>query len=127
MPTSLIDIEALMPEPEGQWRPEVQAEGVEPTDSRRIGTEASWILLTWNLAHRFAWLTLDTAEGRPPLWQRTLTLPERLADVDTIRHLTHLAHLCDSLYAASPEAVDLIPQLMDTLLDFRLFLEQLED
>lgn len=128
VPTILIDLDELTPEPEDEWQPEVmQAEAVEPTDSRRIGTDESWIELTWNLAHRFAWLTLYTTEGRTPLWQRTLTLPERLADVDTIRHLTFLAHLCYSLYAASVDVGDLIPQLMDTLLDFRLFLEQLEN
>lgn len=129
VPTTLIDLEELTPEPEDElWQPEVmQAQTVEPTDSKRIGTDDSWIELTWNLAHRFAWLTLYTAEGRPPIWQRTITLPERLADVDIVRHLTHLAHLCYSLYAASADAVDLIPQLLDTLLDFRLFLEQLED
>jgi len=131
VPTSLIDLEALTPEPEDElWRPEaMQAESVEPTDSKRIGTDESWIELTWNLEHRFAWLTLYTAEGRTPLWQRTITLPEmpHEAEVDLIRHLTHLANLCYSLWAASADAVDLIPQFLDTLFDFRLFLEQLED
>lgn len=131
VPTALIDLEALTPEEDDElWLPEVmQAQAVESTDSKRIGTDESGIELTWNLAHWFAWLTLYTAEGRPPLWQRTLTLPEmpHEADVDLIRHLTHLARLCYSLYAASSDAIDLIPQLLDTLLDFRLFLEQLED
>ncbi len=130
VPTALTSVESITPEPDDElWLPEDQAEAVEPTDLRRIGTDESWIELTWNLAHRFAWLTLYTAEGRTPLWQRTLTLPEmpHEADVSLTRHLTHLARLCYSLYAASTDAVDLIPQLMDTLFDFRLFLEQLED
>ena len=97
--------------------------------SRRIGTDESWIQLTWNLEHRTAWLTLYIAEGEITIecWQRTIRVPTMRyeEDVDVIRHLTQLASLCYSLYAASPDAANLTTELIDTLLDFRLFLEAL--
>ena len=97
--------------------------------SRRIGTDESWLELTWNLNHRLAFLTLYTAEGDTPIkcWQRRIVIPQMRyeEDVDVIRHLTQLANLCYSLYAASRDATKITTELMDTLLDFRLFLEAL--
>ena len=118
-------------EPEDDfWHPEVMsAETIGSDGAKCIGTDESWIQLTWNLEHRTAWLTLYIAEGETPIkcWQRRITIPDIRyeEDVDVIRHLTQLANLCYSLYAASPDAANIVTDLMDTLLDFRLFLEAL--
>lgn len=115
---------------EALWEAEaMQTETVEMEGVRQIGTDESWIQLTWNLEHRTAWLTLYVTEGETAIecWQRTIRIPTMPyeEDVDVIRHLTQLANLCYSLYAASRDAANLTTELMDTLLDFRLFLEVL--
>ena len=120
--------------PEGgddeRWEAEVmQAETVDMDGVRQIGTDESWLELTWNLNHRVVFLTLYTAEGDTPIkcWQRRITIPQMRyeEDVDVIRHLTQLANLCYSLYAASPDASNIVTELMNTLLDFQHFLEAL--
>ena len=132
VPTALVAIEGnnLDTHDDERWEVEVmQAETVFMDGVRQIGTDESWLELAWNLNHRLAFLTLYTAEGDTPIkcWQRRITIPEMRyeEDVDVIRHLTQLANLCYSLYAASPDAANITTELMDTLLDFRLFLEAL--
>ena len=107
----------------------MQAETIEMDDVRQIGTDESWLELTWNLHHRLAFLTLYTAEGDTPIkcWQHRITIPQMLyeEDTDVLKHIFNLAHLLYSFYAAGPDAVELVPQMADILLDFRLFLEGL--
>ena len=45
------------------------------------------------------------------------------ADVDIVRHLTFLAHLLYSAYAASSDVIRFIPHLTDILLSFGRFVE----
>lgn len=131
VPTIIAETEELTPDfEEDLWHPEVmQAQMADSQGLKRIGTDESWLELAWNLNHRLAFLTLYTAEGDTPIkcWQRRITIPEMRyeEDVDVIRHLTQLANLCYSLYAASPDASNIVTELMDTLLDFRHFLEAL--
>ena len=107
----------------------MQAETIEMDDVRQIGTDESWLELTWNLHHRLAFLTLYTAEGDTPIkcWQHRITIPQMRyeEDTDVLKHIFNLAHLLYSFYAAGPDAVELVPQMADILLDFRLFLEGL--
>ena len=118
-------------EPEDDlWHPEVMsAETICSDGAKCIGTDESWIQLTWNLEHRTAWLTLYVTEGETTIecWQRTIRIPTMRyeEDVVVIRHLTQLANLCYSLYVASRDAANIVTDLMDTLLDFRHFLEAL--
>ena len=112
------------------WEAEtLQQENLEMEGMQHIGTDESWLELAWNLHHRVAFLTLYTAEGDTPIkcWQRRITIPQMRyeADTDVLRHIFNLAHLIYSFYAAGPDAVDLVPQMADTLLDFRLFTEGL--
>ena len=57
-------------------------------------------------------------------WHQKISIPEMPyeAEADIIRHLTQLANLFYSLYAATPDVVDLVPEMLDTLLNFRHFL-----
>ncbi len=133
-PTALAFVEEITPvdDDDELWLPEVmQAQTVQPDGIKRIGNDESWIELSWNLHHRLAWLTLHAQNFDQPLpmWQRQIAIPEmeHESDVDLIRHLTMLANLLYSLYAATEEALDLVTPMMDTLLDFRQFLEGLED
>ena len=132
VPTILLSIgnDLNVDDDQALWEVEtLQQENLEMDGVRQIGTDESWLELAWNLHHRLAFLTLYTAEGETPIkcWQRRITIPEMRyeEDVDVIRHLTQLANLCYSLYAASPDAANIVTDLMDTLLDFRLFLEAL--
>ena len=115
---------------EALWEAEtLQQENLEMEGMQHIGTDESWLELAWNLHHRVAFLTLYTAEGDTPIkcWQRRITIPQMRyeAATDVLRHIFNLAHLIYSFYAAGPDAVDLVPQMADTLLDFRLFTEGL--
>ena len=63
----------------------MQAETIEMDDVRQIGTDESWLELTWNLHRRLAFLTLYTAEGDTPIkcWQHRITIPQMLYEEDT--------------------------------------------
>ncbi len=130
VPTTLLGIgdDLNVDDDEALWEAEtLQQEHLEIEGSRRIGTDESWLELTWNLNHRVAFLSLHTAEASTAIWRRRITIPEMRyeEDTDVLRHIFNLAHLLYSFYAAGPDAVDLVPQMADTLLDFRLFLEGL--
>ena len=132
VPTTLLGIgnDLNADDDQALWEAEtLQQENLEMDGARRIGTGESRLELTWNLNHRVAFLTLYTAEGDTPIkcWQRRITIPQMRyeEDTDVLRHIFNLAHLLYSFYAAGPDAVDLVPQMADTLLDFRLFTEGL--
>jgi hypothetical protein len=132
VPTTLLGIgdDLNVDDDQALWEAEtLQQENLEMEGIQHIGTDESWLELAWNLNHRLAFLILYTAEGETPIkcWQRRITIPEMRyeQDTDVLRHIFNLAHLLYSFYAAGPDAVDLVSQIADTLLDFRLFLEGL--
>jgi hypothetical protein len=127
------NIEALNPEPEDEpWLHEVVREDtIEPEGTKHIGTDESWIQLTWNFTHRIAFLTFYTAEGETSIecWRETMWMPEMSneTDINIVRHLTHLANLCYSLWAASLDGVSLVSPFAETLFNFRSFLERVDE
>jgi hypothetical protein len=74
-----------------EWWAVAPAEPFEPEGSQRIGTDDSFLEISWNFAHRVAFLTLYTAAPTPvECWQYRFDIPEGLSDVDVLRHLYHL-------------------------------------
>ena len=103
-------------------------EDIPPEGIRRIPPDGyepdPWIELAWNLNQGWAWLTLYVTPGDLPVeqWHQKFSIPDIAEGTTVIRHLTHLANLLHSVYTASPDGVALIPQMTDTLLNFRDFL-----
>jgi hypothetical protein len=109
-----------------EWWEVAPAEPFEPEGSQRLGTDDSFLEISWNLAHRVAFLTLFVAAPMPvECWQYRFDIPQGLDDVDVLRHLYHLVFVLQSLYQSRLNAVDIVPQLAGALLDFRHFLEGL--
>jgi len=107
------------------WNPELlQLAIVKSAGSQRIGTCESWIELSWDISSRVALLQLYATENEDEAptqqWERTIQIPEMPyeAEVDLVRHLTILSHLCYSLYAASPDVTSLVSEFTTTLFDF---------
>ena len=93
------------------------------------GTEESWLELYWDMEHHIAEFRVHIIEEGIPnqLWETSIPIPASDTAIDLLKPLKNLGDLCYSLYKTTPDIMEVLPDLVHVLFDFRRFMQNLQD